>query len=105
MEVTGITYNSLMFLKTYQEISVKKEAAPTTKRHDPSQDKSSKIRTVEPPLLRANRAFFVVDGKGKVVIQIVDSEGNFIKQIPPESFQRGAAMLEENMKNLMDLEG
>ncbi len=53
----------------------------------------------------SKKAFFALDDNDNVVIRIVDSEGNLIKQIPPEEYQKTVDLLNDNMKNILHIEG
>ncbi|KJR42800.1 Flagellar protein FlaG protein [Candidatus Magnetoovum chiemensis] len=53
---------------------------------------------------KVNRAFFDVDENRNVVIKIVDSNGELIKQIPPEEYIKMSETLDESFKNLFHLE-
>ncbi len=50
------------------------------------------------------KAFFAVTENENVVIRIVDSEGNLIRQIPPEEFLKASEFLKNNNKNLFSVE-
>jgi len=50
------------------------------------------------------KAFFAVTENKDVVIRIVDSEGNLIRQIPPEEFLKTAEFLQSNNKNIFSVE-
>lgn len=49
-------------------------------------------------------AYFAVDENNNVVIRIVDSDGNLVRQIPPEEYIRMKEALKETIKNLLNLE-
>lgn len=50
------------------------------------------------------KAFFAVDENKNVVIKVVDSDGNLIRQIPPEEFLKVAESLKNVTKKLLHLE-
>lgn len=50
------------------------------------------------------KAFFAVTENENVVIRIVDSEGNVLRQIPPEEFLKASEFLKNNHKNLFSVE-
>lgn len=52
----------------------------------------------------SNRAFFALDDDKNVVIRIVDSEGNLVKQVPPEEYQKTADLLKDSMRDLFHVE-
>ncbi|MDA8324820.1 MAG: hypothetical protein M0033_01245 [Nitrospiraceae bacterium] len=51
-----------------------------------------------------NRAVFAVDGDKKVVIRILDGKGRVVMQIPPEEARSVKKELQELMKNLFSKE-
>lgn len=59
--------------------------------------------TVKPPEQKSLKAFFAVDGSS-VVIRIVDSDGNMVRQIPPEEYLTMSEQLLETSKNLFSAE-
>ncbi|MEO5355823.1 MAG: flagellar protein FlaG [Nitrospirae bacterium YQR-1] len=54
--------------------------------------------------LKENKAVFAVDENQKVVIRIVDSDGNLLKQIPAEEYVKMVQQLEQNSQNLFHKE-
>ncbi len=76
----------------------------TEKRTDVPQDASQGTTTEKAQPTRPRRAFFAIDENSRVVIRIVDSEGNVVRQIPPEEFLKAVEALKENMQHLLDRE-
>jgi uncharacterized FlaG/YvyC family protein len=60
--------------------------------------------TKAPAPVMANKAVFAVDDNDKVVIRVIDPEGNVVKQIPPEEYMRTAEVLRSTITNLLNLE-
>lgn len=54
--------------------------------------------------IESYKAFFAVDENKNVVIRVVDSEGNLIKQIPPEEFLKMVEILKQNREHLFHKE-
>lgn len=50
------------------------------------------------------KAFFDIDENKNVVIKVVDSEGNLVRQIPPEEYLKVAESLKNISKKLLHLE-
>lgn len=50
------------------------------------------------------KAFFAIDENKNVIIKVVDSDGNLIRQIPPEEFLKVAESLKIITKKLLHLE-
>ncbi len=77
---------------------------PGEKRTDVPQDASQGTTPEKAQPTRPRRAFFAIDENSRVVIRIVDSEGNVVRQIPPEEFLKAVEALKENMQHLLDRE-
>lgn len=64
--------------------------------------------TVEAPKVEIKdiqiKAFFAVTEDENVVIRIVDSDGNLIRQIPPEEFIKMVEFLKKHNENLFSME-
>jgi uncharacterized FlaG/YvyC family protein len=52
----------------------------------------------------SHKAFFAVDENKNVIIRIVDSEGNIVKQIPPEEYVNMIDNMKELNRNLLHKE-
>lgn len=61
-------------------------------------------KVLEIPRIVSYKAFFDIDENKNVVIKIVDSEGNLVRQIPPEEYIKMAESFKENIKNLFHIE-
>ncbi len=51
-----------------------------------------------------SKTVFAVDGNNKVVLQVLDSKGKVLQQLPPEEFGPVAKELKALMKNLFSRE-
>ena len=63
-----------------------------------AKDSAAEIKSVQ------TKAFFAVTEDKNVVIRIVDSEGNVLRQIPPEEYLKTAEFLKHTNKNLFSVE-
>ncbi len=61
-------------------------------------------KEVKTRVIPAYKASLALDEEKNVVIKITDSEGNLIRQIPPEEYLKMVSAWKENIKNLFHLE-
>lgn len=117
--ITGINNNIAQFLRNAGIENVRSSQAATAKKQGEASrevkyaevvdiqssntDEPKETQKVEVKESLA-KAFFALDDNENVVIRIVDSEGNLIRQIPPEEFLKASEFLKNNNKNLFSVE-
>lgn len=101
MKINGYFKNDYLVLKKTEKAPDidKKEYSEYAKKED-----DNKIENKEVKKTNTYRAFFDIDDKNNVVIKIVDSENNLIRQIPPEEYLKIKEALKQANKNLLHLE-
>jgi len=60
---------------------------------------------VQPEAERQTKAIFALDEDKNVVIQVIDEEGEVVRQMPPEEFLEATKSLRELAVNMFHIEG
>lgn len=81
-----------------------KQVVPEREKGVPDKKDSTRVQAAQAPRRESNRAFFALEDDGRVVVRIVDEEGQIVKQIPPEEYIKTAKALKENVNNLFHRE-
>jgi uncharacterized FlaG/YvyC family protein len=48
------------------------------------------------------RAYFAMDDNENVIVRVEDSDGNVVRQYPPEEYLKATELLQETYNNLFD---
>ncbi|MEW6417009.1 MAG: flagellar protein FlaG [Nitrospirota bacterium] len=94
----GLPLTSQIFNKKPENVKRAVDAgSPVEQKAEPVFVQSEAVKA---PEAESYKAFFAIDDNKNVVIRIVDSEGNLVRQIPPEEFINMVEKMKEISEDL-----